>query len=186
MADVNETVVTDEVVVDTPEDVKTFTQDEVDAAVTARLARESEKAKSTMLTELGIEDLEQAKADLKAYNELKESQKTEQDKQAEQLVAKEQLVADLEAEKSALSAKVSMLSKGVKSDAMDDVAVLAGRLVGEEVTMDDAIDQVLEKYPSFKAGEVEDEASPSFVKDGNMSASSKDLDPFQAKLNKWK
>ena len=85
-----------------------------------------------------------------------------------------------------MSAKVSMLSKGVKSDAMDDVAVLSGRLVGEAVTMDDAIGQVLEKYPSFKAGEVEDEASPSFVKDGNMSASSKDLDPFQAKLNKWK
>lgn len=166
MADEVEVVVTD---TNTEETAKTFTQEELDTAVTARLARESEKAKSTVLTELGIEDLEQAKADLKAYNELKESQKTEQDRQAEQLVAKEQLVADLEAEKSALSAKVSMLSKGVKSDAMDDVAVLAGRLVGEGVTMDDAIGQVLEKYPSFKSDEA-DTTAPSFVKPGNMTA----------------
>ena len=167
MANEVETVVVEETATD---ETKKFTQAEMDAVVATRLQREADKAKSTVMTELGVEDLEKAKADLLAYNELKESQKTEQEKQAEALALKEQEYAELQAEKQQLTTKLAMLTKGVNNEALDDVAVLAERLVSDDVTIEQAIDQVLEKYPQFGVQTAEDK--PSIVKDGNMSKQS--------------
>lgn len=36
------------------------------------------------------------------------------------------------------------------ADAVDDVVILAKAMVTEEMTIDQAIDKVLEKYPNFK------------------------------------
>ena len=49
-----------------------------------------------------------------------------------------------------LKGKVHALSVGVAADCIDDVLALAKAKVGEDVTLDKAIDSVIEKYPSFK------------------------------------
>lgn len=152
MADVVEPVVTDEVVVDQVDVDKTFTQAELDAVVAGRLQRESGNAKTSVLSDLGVEDLEQAKADLKAYSELKESQKTDADKQAEQLAKATEKTLALESENSQLEAKVTALGQGVESDSLNDVIALASTYVTDDINMEKAIEQVLEKYPQFKGG----------------------------------
>lgn len=115
---------------------KTFTQEELDAIVKDRVARAKKGQPS--------------KEELKAFNDWKESQKTDEEKRTEALTNAEK--AKEEAEERALSAetKVTCLSKGVVPTFVDDVVILAKAMVTEEVTIEQAIDKVLEKYPSFK------------------------------------
>lgn len=49
-----------------------------------------------------------------------------------------------------LKGKVHALSVGVAADCLEDVLALAKAKVGGDVTLDKAIDSVIEKYPSFK------------------------------------
>ena len=49
-----------------------------------------------------------------------------------------------------LKGKVYALSVGVAADCIEDVLALAKAKVGGDVTLDKAIDSVIEKYPSFK------------------------------------
>lgn len=49
-----------------------------------------------------------------------------------------------------LKGKVHALSVGVAADCIEDVLALAQAKVGGDVTLDKAIDSVIEKYPSFK------------------------------------
>lgn len=121
---------------DTTQESKTFTQEEVDNLLKERVAR--------------LKKEQPSKEDLKAYNEWKESQKTEEEKKNEALTNAEKARLAAEEKATALEAKVTCLSKGVVADSVDDVVVLAKAMVTEEVTIEQAIDKVLEKYPSFK------------------------------------
>lgn len=49
-----------------------------------------------------------------------------------------------------LEGKVHALSVGVAADCIDDVLALAQAKVSDEVTLEQAIDNVIEKYPNFK------------------------------------
>ena len=49
-----------------------------------------------------------------------------------------------------LKGKVHALSVGVAADCIDDVLALAQAKVSDEVTLEQAIDNVIEKYPNFK------------------------------------
>ena len=49
-----------------------------------------------------------------------------------------------------LKGKVHALSVGVAADCIEDVLALAKAKVGGDVTLDKAIDSVIEKYPNFK------------------------------------
>ena len=49
-----------------------------------------------------------------------------------------------------LEGKVHALSVGVAADCIDDVLALAQAKVGGDITLDKAIDSVIEKYPNFK------------------------------------
>lgn len=49
-----------------------------------------------------------------------------------------------------LKGKVHALSVGVAADCIEDVLALAKAKIGGDVTLDKAIDSVIEKYPSFK------------------------------------
>ena len=120
----------------TTQEEKVFTQADVDKLIKEGIAREIKGQPS--------------KEELKAYQEWKESQKTEEEKNKEALSNTEKL--RLEAEERALLAetKVTCLSKGVIADSVDDVVTLAKAMVTDEVTIEKAIDKVLEKYPSFK------------------------------------
>lgn len=121
---------------ETTQEEKSFTQADVDKLIQERIAREKKNQLS--------------KEELKAYNDWKESQKTDEEKKNEALTNAEKARLAAEEKATALEAKVTCLSKGVVADSVDDVVVLAKAMVTEEVTIEQAIDKVLEKYPSFK------------------------------------
>jgi len=122
---------------------KTFTQADVDKLIQDRVAREKKGQLS--------------KEELKAYNDWKESQKTEEQKKNEALTNAEKARIAAEEKATALEAKVTCLSKGVNTSSVDDVVILAKAMVTEEVNIEQAIDKVLEKYPSFKGEQQQEE-----------------------------
>ncbi|MDY2632383.1 MAG: hypothetical protein SOV85_13685 [Clostridium sp.] len=121
---------------ETTQEEKTFTQADVDRLIQERVAREKKNQIS--------------KDELKAYNEWKESQKTEEEKKNEALTNAENARIAAEEKANNLEAKVTCLSKGVIATSVDDVVILAKAMVTDEITIEKAIDKVLEKYPSFK------------------------------------
>ncbi|NGT69320.1 hypothetical protein [Clostridium perfringens] len=123
---------------------KTFTQEEVNRMIKDRVAREKKGQLS--------------KEELKAYQDWKESQKTEAQKQSEALTNAEKAKQDAEERANTLEAKVTCLSKGVLADNVDDVVILAKAMVSNDITMDQAVDKVLEKYPSFKGVQQQEES----------------------------
>ena len=134
---------------ETTQEEKTFTQADVDKLIRERVARERKNQLS--------------KEELKVYQEWKESQKTEEEKKNEALTNAEK--AKLEAEERAnnFEAKVACLSKGVVATSVDDVVILAKAMVTEEVTIEQAIDKVLQKYPSFKGEQQQQEEQKGFI-----------------------
>ncbi len=118
------------------EEAKTFTQEELDKIVKERVAR--------------VKKDQPPKEELEAFKQWQESQKTEEEKKNEALNNAEK--ARVAAEERALLAetKVTCLSKGVASTSVDDVVILAKSMLNDDLTMEQAIDKVLEKYPSFK------------------------------------
>ena len=118
------------------EEAKTFTQEELDKIVNERVDRSKKDQPS--------------KEELEDFKQWQESQKTEEEKKNEALTNAE--TARVAAEERALLAetKVTCLSKGVVATSIDDVVILAKAMVNDDLTMEQAIDKVLEKYPSFK------------------------------------
>ena len=118
------------------EEAKTFTQEELDKIVKERVAR--------------VKKDQPPKEELEAFKQWQESQKTEEEKKNEALTNAEK--SRVAAEERALLAetKVTCLSKGVASTSVDDVVILAKAMLNDDLTMEQAIDKVLEKYPSFK------------------------------------
>lgn len=133
---------------ETTQEEKTFTQTDVDKLIQERIAREKKNQLS--------------KDELKAYNEWKESQKTEEEKKSEALTNAEKARLAAEEKATALEAKVNCLSKGVIATSVDDLVILAKAMVTEEVTIEQAIDKVLEKYPSFKGEHQQEEQNKGF------------------------
>ncbi|GAB6170078.1 hypothetical protein JCM1393_25380 [Clostridium carnis] len=138
---------------------KTFTQADVDKLIQERVAREKRGQLS--------------KEELKAYNEWKESQKTEEEKKNEALTNAEKARLAAEEKATALEAKVTCLSKGVIATSVDDVVTLAKAMVTEEVTIEQAIDKVLEKYPSFKGEQQQQQEENKGFKIGAGAAQTK-------------
>lgn len=114
---------------------KTFTQAEMDKVIADRLAREKKNLPS--------------KEDLKAYKEWQDSQKTDEQKQNEAITNAEKAKSEAEQRASEFEAKYTAMSKGVKSDAVDDVIALAKVKVSDATTLEQAIDSVIAKYPQF-------------------------------------
>ena len=121
------------------EDPKTYTQEELDALLN--------DAKKDLPSE----------EELTKFKEWQESQKTESQKQNEKLEAETKARKEAEDKVGTLEAKVSCLSKGVKADCVDDAITLAKIMVTDTLSIDQAIDKVLEKHPSFKTSESEKE-----------------------------
>lgn len=89
--------------------------------------------------------------ELKAFNDWKESQKTEQEKTAEKIKLAQEAQTAAEQKAELLEAKYTAVSKGVKPEAVDDVIALAKNKVSDTVTLEQAIESVIEKYPQFGA-----------------------------------
>lgn len=116
-------------------ELKSYTQDELDKLIGSRVSRERKK----IMNDEGYKD----------YEEWKENRKKNSDKQSEAIANAEKLRGMAEEKVSNLEAKVACLSRGVNTNSVDDVVILAKSLIGDEITIDKAIDKVLEKYPIF-------------------------------------
>nr|DAO91524.1 MAG TPA: Major capsid protein [Caudoviricetes sp.] len=115
---------------------KTYTQEEIDKIIESRVNRERKKIMND--------------EEYKKYEAWKESQKTDEEKKNEALTNAENARIAAEEKANNLEAKVTCLSKGVIATSVDDVVILAKAMVTDEITIEKAIDKVLEKYPSFK------------------------------------
>lgn len=162
---------------------KTFTQEDVNNLI----AKEKKKSTEKLLKELGIEDFENAKEGLQKFKEWQESQKTEQEKQAELLQTLEKEKNTLAEENNNLKTQLAALKVGVKAESVEDVVVLAQKYVSDEVDIDKAIQQVLEKYPNFKAQQEQQQEvpKPHFTTGQHQTTGGANNDPFLAKLAKY-
>jgi hypothetical protein len=140
-------------------EVKTFTQDEVDKLIKERVAREKKGQLS--------------KEEIKAYQEWKDSQKTDDEKKNEALTNAEKARKEAEERATTLEAKVTCLSKGVKADFTEDVVILAKAMISDETTMEQAIEKVLKKYPHFTGANEGEEENNGFRKVGGEKGSQK-------------
>lgn len=143
--------------------VKTFTQEDVNGLV----AKEAKKAQEKLLKQLGVTDIKSAKEGLDKFQAHLDSQKDEATKTADKLAVVEGERNTLGSENETLKAQLAALKADVKADSIDDVIVLAKPLVSEDVTMEEAIQKVTEKYPQFKkedpaAKEDEQQKPPKF------------------------
>ena len=85
-------------------------------------------------------------------------------------------------DKKNLEAKLSALTLGVNAESVDDVITLSARLVTDEVSIEDAIGQVLQKYPQFGHAEQAEEKKPTFSVGGNPTAETNREDAFMKAL----
>jgi hypothetical protein len=138
------------------EPTKTFTQEDVNNIV----AKEIKKTQEKLLKQLGIDDFNSAKEGLQKFKEWQESQKTEAQKQAERLQQLEQQFQAAQQEKETLAAQLAAVKAGVHTDYVEDVVVLAQRLVNDDTTLEEAIAKVVEKYPHFKQAQQEPQQEP--------------------------
>lgn len=162
---------------------KSFTQEDVNNIA----AREAKKAQEKLLKQLGIEDFENAKEGFRKFKEWQDQQKTEQEKQAERLEQLQDNLNQTTTENETLKAQLSALKQGVIADSVEDVVALAKNYVSDEVDMDQAIKQVIEKYPHFaqKQEEQQDEPKPQFTTGQHQSDGNVITDPFKQKLAKY-
>ena len=132
---------------------KTFTQDEVNDLIKARLERERKGQPS--------------KEDLAAFHKWQDDQKSAEQKSAEAIKVQSDRADAAEKKAAALEAKLLATSKGVKPDAADDVVALASLKVSDDMPLEKAIDEVLKKYPQFAGGSA---PTTTGVSGGNGSA----------------
>jgi len=118
------------------EEVKTFTQEEVNKIVQDRVFKEKKK--------------QLPKEELDAYNQWKDNQKTETERINDKINSYEEKIKQANEQYSALRFENTALKKNIKPDSLKDVQLLSAAYTSEEVDMDAAIDKVLEKYPHFK------------------------------------
>lgn len=115
--------------------VKTFTQEELDAAIERRLIRERRKAEKAKKAQ------EQEEADKK---------KTPEEKNDDRYLK-------MESKLEAMQAKMTCMEHGVAKENIEDVVILAKRYVDDETDFEEALETVLKKYPHFVNSEEEDE-----------------------------
>ncbi len=89
------------------------------------------------------------KEDLKAFRDWQENQKTAEQKHADEIKTVQEAKNLAEQRANDFEAKYTAMSKGVKSEAVEDVIALAKCKVSETVTLSQAIDSVIAKYPQF-------------------------------------
>ena len=79
------------------------------------------------------------------------------------------------------------LKAGVDVNSIDDVVALAEKRVTDEVDINAAMKAVVEQYPQFSSQpENNDQPKPHFISGNHNTAGNKPVDPFEAKLEKWR
>lgn len=154
---------------------KVFTQSDVNNLI----AKEKKKMQEKFLKELGIDDFENAKEGFQKFKEWQESQKTEQEKQKELLESLSKEKDSLTSENASLKSQLSALKQGVKGEDVEAVIAIAEKLVDDDTSIDDAIKQVIEKYPQFTQQEKQETGEKP-----NFTTGQHQKQP-QSELDKW-
>lgn len=139
-----ETAVTDEVA-EQESTVKTFTQEEVNRM----MAKEKREGKLSVLKELGVEDVKNAKEGLKKYQEYLDAQKTEAQRAQEEAQRLAEEKAELEKKALMADIQVSALKSGIKADFLDDAIILAQSKKTDNTTYEDIFNKLKQTYPNF-------------------------------------
>jgi len=143
MADTKDQVVETEIVEETTDNqteatVYGFTQDQVDEVVAKRLARERE----AIAKKLGVDKYEAVDAFLEGYQNT--------------VAEKDKVVSELQQTKETLIDKdfrLTALNAGVKPEHLDRAVKLAKTELSDDVTIEQALEVVLEDFPMLKGGE---------------------------------
>jgi FMN phosphatase YigB (HAD superfamily) len=143
MADTKDQVVKTEIVEETTDNqteatVYGFTQDQVDEVVAKRLARERE----AIAKKLGVDKYEAVDAFLEGYQNT--------------VAEKDKVLSELQQTKETLIDKdfrLTALSSGVKPEHLDRAVKLAKTELSDGVTIEQALEVVLEDFPMLKGGE---------------------------------
>lgn len=135
---------------DSEEKERTFTQ----AQVSAMMAKEKRQGKQSVLNALGFKNEEDAKKAFALLTALQESQKTEQQKLKDVEAKASENLKDAEKRAKDAEDKLSCLTAGVKSDAIEDVIAIASLKVTDEKSLEDVLKEMKEdkKYSSFFEG----------------------------------
>ena len=87
--------------------------------------------------------------ELAAFRKWQESQQSEAEKQAAAIGKADKARAAAEERAEAAELKLTALSKGVSAEALNDVIALAKTKITGKTTAEQAIDEIIKKYPSF-------------------------------------
>lgn len=83
------------------------------------------------------------------FRKWQESQKSDAEKQAAAIGKAEKAKQAAEERAAAAELKFTAMSKGVSAEALNDVIALAKTKITDKVTAEQAIDEIIKKYPAF-------------------------------------
>lgn len=146
-----------------------FTQDDLTRVGT----KENKQGYSKALKDAGYESMDDLKNDIQGFKEYQESQQTDAEKQTEALETANTQISELSKDLANAQSQNAALKTGVNPDSVGDVIALANNYVNEEVSIDDAIKQVVDKYPNFLNAPEEEPNKPRFVNNANPGSTSK-------------
>ena len=118
----------------------------------------SEKLSDTSAKEARTESKDETLTaeELAEFRKWQESQKSEAEKQAVALAKADRARLAAEERASAAELKFTAMSKGVSAEAVGDVIALAKTKITDKVTAEQAIEEIIKKYPSFAQNTVQD------------------------------
>ena len=87
--------------------------------------------------------------ELAAFRKWQESQKSDAEKQAAAIGKAEKARQVAEERAAAAELKLTAMSKGISAEALNDVIALAKTKITDKVTAEQAIDEIIKKYPAF-------------------------------------
>lgn len=89
--------------------------------------------------------------ELDAFRKWQESQKSDAEKQVAAISKVEKARLAAEERAAAAELKLTALSKGVSAEALSDVIALAKTKITDKISAEQAIDEIIKKYPAFTA-----------------------------------
>ena len=150
---------------------------------TSQLSAEEQRKmiEAEILKSWGVDNFDKVKETLAKQKELEESQKTEAQKAAERMAELEEQLKGKDDQAFTLQAQLAAFKAGVQEDSFEDVMVLAKAKANDKVTIDEAIKQVVEKYPHFANKAQEETPKPKFAQP-NSQRQADDKDPIAMAL----
>ena len=125
------------------EEEKKYTDKDLNDKISARVAKELEKAKSDLLKQAGVQNAEE----LAKLKELQDAQLTEAEKTAKTLAEREAELAELKQKATIAEARAEAMVQGIAPEKIERVIKLVGAYEGETVA--EKIAGFIKENPEF-------------------------------------